>query len=87
MDTGFHIGAVVDKESIGAMTDAIIRIAEVKADQETIRRALDTLAHMAKVENCAISNVVVNGERSIVIDMDDATFTPRTAPPAAPSGE
>lgn len=77
MQTGMNIGTVVSKESLEPLTDAIVRIMEAKADQETVRHAIDALTKMAKVEDVTIQHCVINGDRSVVIEMDDATLTTR----------
>lgn len=70
MNTGMHIGTVVNKESLDPLADAIVRIMEAKADQETIRAGLQALIATARVENVTIQNVTVRGDRSITINAD-----------------
>lgn len=71
MQTGMNIGTVVSEESLGPLTDAIVRIIETRADQETIRHALDVLSGMAKVEDVTIQHCVVNGDRTVKIDLEN----------------
>lgn len=77
MQTGMNIGTVVSKESLEPLTDAIVRIMEARADQETIRAGLEALTNMAKIEGVTIENCVVNGDRSVVVDCDSAEVRPR----------
>jgi hypothetical protein len=43
---------------------------EAKADQKTIRHAIDALGRMAKVEHCTIQNCVISGDRSVKVEID-----------------
>lgn len=69
MQTGMNIGTVVDKDSLDAVTSAIVKIMDQRADQDTIRHALDTLGKMARVEGVTIQNCVVNGDRRVNVDI------------------
>ncbi len=64
MQTGLHIGAIVDKQSIEPLTESIVRIIEAKADQKTIRKALEVLSHHAEIRNLSVSGVTVVGYNS-----------------------
>ena len=70
MQTGMNIGTVVDKDSLEAITSAITTIMEQRADQETIRHGIDALGRMARVEGVTIQNCVVNGDRSVRVEVD-----------------
>lgn len=70
MQTAMNIGTVIDKESLDPLTDAIVRIMEARADQRTIRAALNAFGRMAKVEGVTIANCVINGDRTLNVDMD-----------------
>ena len=70
MNTGMNIGTVVDKDSLDAITKAVVEIMGQKADQETIRHGIDALARMARVEGVTIQNCVVNGDRSVTVEID-----------------
>ena len=70
MQTGMNIGTVVDKDSLGALTDSLVRLMEARADQETIRAAFDALTRMARVEHCTIQNCVINGDRKVEVKID-----------------
>lgn len=70
MNTGMNIGTVVDKDSLGAITDAVVKIMAQPADQETIRHGIDALARMARVEGVTIQNCVINGDRSVTVEID-----------------
>ncbi len=73
MNTGMNIGTVVDKDSLGALTDSLLAIMAANADQETKRHAMDALARMARVEGVTIQHCVVNGDRSVKVHVDAAT--------------
>lgn len=73
MQTGMNIGTVVDKDSLEPITESIVKIMEARADQRTIRAGLVALARMAKVDGVTIQHCVINGDRSVKIDMQDAT--------------
>nr|WP_157034323.1 hypothetical protein [Sphingomonas sp. Y57] len=73
MKTAMNIGTVVDKDSLDPLTDAIIRILQQPVDQETKRHAIDALARMTRIEGVTISHCVINGDRSVSIDMQNAT--------------
>lgn len=70
MNTGMNIGTVVNKESLEPLTDAIIRIMEAKADQETIRAGLRALTDTARIEGVTIQNCVIKGDRHIEVNVD-----------------
>jgi hypothetical protein len=82
MKTGMNIGTVVEKDSLDALTKAIVEIMGQKADQKTIRHGIDALARMARIEGVTIQNCVVNGDRSVVVEVDaenadaEVRFTP-----------
>lgn len=65
MQTGMNIGTVVDKDSLGAITDAIVRIMETKADQDTIRAAFGALSRMSCVEGVTIQNCNIIGDKRV----------------------
>lgn len=64
MKTGMHIGTVVDKQSLEPLTDAIMRILDAKADQRTIRKALEVLSVSAEVKNVSISGCTITGDKT-----------------------
>lgn len=70
MNTGMNIGTVVSKESLEPLTDAIVRIMEARADQETIRAGLDALTKTARVEGVTIQHCVIKGDRTIHVDVN-----------------
>lgn len=70
MNTGMNIGTVVDKDSLEAITASIMTIIGAKADQETIRHGIDALGRMARVEGVTIQNCVINGDRSMIVEID-----------------
>lgn len=70
METGIKIGTVVEKDSLQAIVDAITQIMNMPVDQETMRHGIDALGRMARVENVTIQNCVVNGDRSVSIEVD-----------------
>lgn len=82
MNTGMNIGTVVSKESLEPLTESIIKIMEARADQETIRAGLAALIATARVEGVTIQNCVVNGDRSVRVEVDaenanaEVRFTP-----------
>ncbi|WP_157783551.1 hypothetical protein [Rhizorhabdus wittichii] len=77
MKTAMNIGTVVDKDSLGAVTEAIVKIMEAGADQRTIRAGLTALSRMSKIDAVTISHCVINGDRSVSIDMQNATVDER----------
>jgi hypothetical protein len=77
MNTGFNIGTSVSADSLEPLADAIVRILETGADQKTKRHAVDALARMARVEGVTIQHCVVNGDRSLHVDMLDGTVDHR----------
>lgn len=79
MQTAMNIGTVVDKDSLEPLTDAIVRILEATGDQKTKQKALETLARMARVEGVTIQNCVINGDRTLTVNMDDPPFVPEPA--------
>lgn len=83
MQTGMNIGTVVDKDSLDAITKAVIEIMAQKADQETIRHGIDALARMARIEGVTIQNCVINGDRSVVVEADKAEVRERPNPQEA----
>lgn len=70
MQTGMNIGTVVDKDSLGAITEAITKIMMTSGDQETVRHGIDALGRMARVENVTIQHCVINGDRKVVVEVD-----------------
>lgn len=70
MQTGMNIGTVVDKDSLDAITKSIVEIMNQKADQETIRHGIDALGRMSRIEGVTIQNCVINGDRSVVVEVD-----------------
>lgn len=82
MQTGMNIGTVVDKESLEAITDAVVTVMNQAADQETIRHAIDALNRMARIEGVTIQHCVINGDRSVRVEVDaenanaEVRFTP-----------
>lgn len=70
MNTGLSIGTVVDKDSLDAITKSIVEIMSQKADQETIRHGIEALGKMARVEGVTIKNCVINGDRSVTVEID-----------------
>lgn len=70
MQTGMNIGTVVSKESLEPLADAIVRIMEARADQETVRAGLSALIATARVDGVTIQNCVVNGDRSVTVEVD-----------------
>lgn len=61
MDSLIHIGSKPTKETFDALADSIIRILEARADQKTIRHALNVLTQHARTSNVALQNVRVYG--------------------------
>lgn len=72
MNTGIDIGTVVDKDSLGAITDAIVTILNQPGDQSTLVEAIGALSRMARVEGVTIQNCIVRGDNKIEITVDDA---------------
>lgn len=62
MQTGMHIGTIVDKQSLEPLTASIMQIIEARADQETIRSALDVLKHHGEVKNVSITGCHIQGD-------------------------
>lgn len=64
MQTGIHIGTIVGKESLGPLTESILRIMDAKADQKTIRAALELIgrAASAPVNGVSVSNCHLVGD-------------------------
>lgn len=60
MEAAIHIGNTQTKKSIKQTQKAIIEILEARADQETIRKALDAFTHVAEVKNVSISGCHVD---------------------------
>lgn len=81
MQTGMNIGTVVDKDSLTAITQAIVEIMGQKADQETIRHGIDALGRMARVEGVTIQNCTIHGDRSVTVEIDDADVRVREDAP------
>lgn len=79
METGIHIGTQISKESLEPLTDSLIRIMESRADQETIRTALQVFAQKAEVRSVSLSNmnITMNSDATGVVvetpptDFDD----------------
>lgn len=57
-----NIGSTVDKESATTIVDSLIKILEAKADQESIRHALDVFSSAFKVEQIVIQNCHITGD-------------------------
>lgn len=72
MQTGINIGTVVDKDSLDAITQAIVTILNQPGDQHTLTHAIDALSRMARVEGVTIQNCIVRGDNKIEISVDDA---------------
>lgn len=72
MNTGMNIGTVVSEDSLRPLTESILAILRADVDQETKRHAIDALARMARVEGVTIQNCVINGDRKVTLNMDDA---------------
>lgn len=70
MQTGMNIGTVVDRDSLGAITDSLVTLMAQKADQDTIRHAIDALGRMARVEGVTISHCVIKGDRTVAVNID-----------------
>ncbi|MFG1300341.1 hypothetical protein V5F49_11160 [Xanthobacter sp. V3C-3] len=70
MQTGMNIGTVVDKESLGAITDSLVTLMAQKADQDTIRHAIDALGRMARVEGVTIQNCTIKGDSTVMVSVD-----------------
>ena len=70
METGMHIGTVVDEKSLNPLTEAIVKIMQQNCDQETIRHAISTLGLMARVEGVTIQHCHVIGDRSVSVNVD-----------------
>lgn len=62
MNTGIHIGAIVDKASLEPLTEAIVRIMSTPADQKTIRAALALIGRHAETSNMTIQGCSVVGD-------------------------
>ena len=65
MDTGIHIGAIVDKNALEPLTESILKILDAKADQETIRFALSMIGKVADISNVSIKDVSIYGDNHI----------------------
>lgn len=57
-----NIGSTVDKESATTIVESLIKIIEAKADQESIRHALDVFSSTFKVEQIVIQNCNITGD-------------------------
>ena len=55
----------------GPLADAIVKILEAKAEQETIREALRTFGRAVQIENVTIAGAHVIGPRTINIDSQE----------------
>ena len=64
MDTAIHIGTVQDKGSVEAVADAITRIMEMRCSPKTVRAALKTFRHMAKVDHVTLNGATVTGDKT-----------------------
>ncbi|API59536.1 hypothetical protein BSL82_09605 [Tardibacter chloracetimidivorans] len=73
MQNAMMIGTQTTPESLSPLTDALVRIMEASGDQETKRCAIKALSRMAKIEAVTIQHCVINGDRTINIDAQDAT--------------
>lgn len=70
MQNGMNIGTVVDKDSLGALTESLVTLMAQKADQDTIRHAIDALGRMACVHGLTIQNCTIKGDRSVMVNVD-----------------
>lgn len=68
METGIYVGAPNMKDAATPIADALVRILESSAEQETIRTALDVFARSVRVENITIQGARVDGR---VININD----------------
>lgn len=68
MDTGIRVGTEVSKQSIQNLSQGICAILKMQGDQKTIRKALDVFRHSVQVQNVTISNVTLNGDKTINVD-------------------
>lgn len=84
MQTGMNIGTVVDKESLSALTDSLVRLMEAKADQKTIREAFRVVERVARVEGMTISHCNITGDRKTEIIVENDGQVSFTTPPPAP---
>ncbi len=57
-----NIGSVVDKESATTIVDSLIKILEARADQESIRHALDVFSNAFKIESISIQHCHISGD-------------------------
>lgn len=53
MKSGIHIGNTT-KESIQEVTESILKILDAKADQKTLRYALDVFSKSVKIEHVSV---------------------------------
>lgn len=82
MENGIYIGTKISKESLEPLANAIIRIMEARADQETIRAALRVLSEKSNVSHVSISDVnITNTPVGITAECehDGETYRPDSA--------
>lgn len=60
MEAAIKIGNTIEKESLIPMADAIIKIMEARADQETIRAGLEALGRLTEIKSLTIKNCNIN---------------------------
>jgi len=58
MESAIHFGC--EKEAVGVFRQAILNIMECRADQETIRVALNCLKEACSIGNVSIQNSTIN---------------------------
>jgi hypothetical protein len=68
---GIDVNTSANIEGVKAAKEAILELLNAKADQETIRMALECLKNSVQPGSSVISNCVVNGGGSTGIDGSD----------------
>lgn len=62
METGIRIGSEAPTGGVASdMADALVKLLNSNAEQETICKALDVFGQVVKVENITISDVNIDG--------------------------
>lgn len=74
MNTGIHVGAVVDKtttDNIAHLIETIFKSGhDNRMDQSTIKLALSTLTQITEVKHITLSNCSITGDKVVQLDSD-----------------
>lgn len=81
MQTAINVGTVVDEASLQAVTDALLRLMDAKADQATIVASFQILMKIASINNITIQNCHIVGDRKVEVKIDADEGTAEVSQP------